>query len=82
VLDERAFAMRNALTQALREHLGPDPVDPAALVQLRASFTRTLETAQSPDDAVSDLRYRALLAAEFDRIYQELLQASRPQGST
>ncbi|MBC9209551.1 hypothetical protein IBL26_22095 [Roseomonas aerophila] len=69
--------MRTALTQAIREHLGPDPVDLAALDQLRASFVRTLETAQSQDEAISDMRYRALLAAEFDRIYQELLQASR-----
>jgi hypothetical protein len=78
VLDERAYAMRSALTQAIREQLGPDPVDPEALAQLRASFVRTLETTKSQDDAVSDMRYRALLAAEFDRIYQQLLQASCP----
>ncbi|MBC9210021.1 hypothetical protein IBL26_24535 [Roseomonas aerophila] len=76
-MDERAYAMRDALIQAIREQVGPDPVNPEALAQLRASFVRMLETAQSQDEAVSDMRYRALLAAEFDRIYQELLQASR-----
>jgi hypothetical protein len=77
LLDERAYAMRSALTQAIREQLGPDPVAPEALAQLRESFVRILETAQSQDEAVSDMRYRALLAAEFDRIYHELLQAGR-----
>jgi hypothetical protein len=76
-MDERTSAMRSALTQAIREQLGPDPVDPQALAQLRESFVRTLETAQSPDQAVTDMRYRAMLAAEFDSIYQKLLQASR-----
>lgn len=78
MLDDRAYNLQRALTAAIREDVGEDPVERARLVALRASFEKTLQTVVSPDNTVSDIDHRAQLAAAFEAVYQRLYAASRP----
>lgn len=77
MLNERAYDLQEALTIALREEVGDDPVDRPRLMALRDSFRKTLENAVSPDNTVTDMDYRAQLAAAFEAVYQRLYDASR-----
>jgi hypothetical protein len=76
-LDSQAEKLRDAFTAAIREEVGEDPVDRRQLVTLHASFRKTLENAASPDSTVTDMNYRAQLAAAFDAAYQRIYAASR-----
>lgn len=77
MLNERAYNLQEALTIAIREEVGDDPVDRMRLITLRDSFRKTLENAASPDNTVTDMDYRAQLAAAFEAVYQQIFAASR-----
>jgi hypothetical protein len=76
-LDSQAEKLRDAFTAAIREEVGEDPVDRCQLVALHTSFRRILENAASADSTVTDMNYRAQLAAAFDAAYQRIYAASR-----
>ncbi len=72
----RAYNLWEALTAAIREKLGNDPVDRRQLLTLHDSFREVLESAVSPDNAVSDMNHRAQLASTFEEVYQHIYAAS------
>jgi hypothetical protein len=76
-LYNQAGKLRDAFTIAIREEVGEDPVDRRQLVALHKSFRDTLENATSADSTVTDMNYRAQLAAAFDAAYHRIYAASR-----
>lgn len=76
-MSRQADKLREAFMTAIREEVGEDPVDLQQLEALHASFRKTLENAVSPENTVTDLNYRAQLAAAFEAAYHRIYAASR-----
>jgi hypothetical protein len=70
--DLRAI-VQSALREAIEKEVGPEPISRSELVRKREALRRVFENTPSPDrNIVSDVKYRALVFAELDAIYQEL----------
>ncbi|MBO1077136.1 hypothetical protein [Roseomonas marmotae] len=68
--------LRQALRTAIQEALRETPDDAERLETLRASFIKVLETtAPPPGHGVSDLRQRAMIAAQIDAVIVEVRKA-------
>jgi hypothetical protein len=71
-------SLREALRAAVQEAISSGPVDDASLETLRRSLERTLQTTtSSPVPTVTDIRYRAMIAALLDEIFTEIRAARR-----
>ena len=67
-----------ALLTSIREELGEGVRDRSQLLECYTSLKRTLSEAPSPNtQAISDMGYRAILAAELEAIFMELYDAAR-----
>jgi hypothetical protein len=67
-----------ALLTSIQEELGEDVRDRSQLLECYTSLKRTLSEVPSPTtEVISDMGYRAILAAELEAIFMELYDAAR-----
>jgi hypothetical protein len=77
-LDELKAGVHAALLTAIRAELGEGVLDRHQLLDCYTSLKRSLTSAPSPDGTViSDIGYRAMLAAELEAIFMQLYDEAR-----
>jgi hypothetical protein len=77
-LSELRATVHAALLTSIRQELGGGVFDCSQVLECYTSLKRTLSDAPSPNAAiVSDIGYRAILAAELEAIFMELNDVAR-----
>ena len=77
-LTELQSSVHAALLTAIRDELRESVLDRHRLLECYTSLKRSLSEAPSPNDAViSDMGYRAMLAAELETVFMQLYDKAR-----